>query len=105
VVLTGSFIDNSDGSGGQVTSVSTSSSSMTLQWDDSPSGGDCDLDIRSQVSWSASYSAGSMSVTVSDSITGYDAGHSLSAGYAITSGGTTRRSSGSGSNTYTYSCP
>jgi len=105
VVLTGSFIDNSDGSGGQVTGVSTSSSSMTLQWDDSPSGGDCDLDIRSQVSWSASYSAGTMSVTVSDSITGYSAGHSLSAGYSITSGGTTRRSSGSGSNTYTYSCP
>ena len=46
-----------------------------------------------------------MSITVTDSITGYDAGNSLQAGYSITSGGTTRRGSGSGSNTYTYSCP
>jgi hypothetical protein len=78
---------------------------MSLQWDDAPSGGDCDLDIRSQISWSASYSAGTMRISVSDSITGYDAGNSLVAGYSITSGGTVRRSSGSGSNTFTYSCP
>jgi hypothetical protein len=105
VTLAGSFADNSDGSGGQVTAVSTSSSSMTIQWDDTTSGGDCDLDIASQISWTASYSAGTMSITVTDSITGYDAGNSIEAGYTITSGGTTRRSSGSGSQTYTYSCP
>ena len=105
VTMTGSFVDNSDGSSGQVTSVSTGSSSMTIEWDDAPSGGDCDLDIASSISWSASYSAGTMSVTVSDSITGYDAGNSLSAGYSITSYSTVRRSSGSGSSTYTYSCP
>jgi hypothetical protein len=104
VTLTGSFHDNSDGSSGQVVGVSTSSSSMTLTWDDAPSGGDCDLDIRSAISWTASYSAGTMSITVTDSITGYSAGNSLVAGYTISDYGTTRRGSGSGTRTYTYSC-
>ncbi len=105
VTLSGAFYDYSDGSGGQLTSVSASTSSMSLQWDDSPSGGDCDLDIRSSISWSASYAAGTLSITVSDSITGYDAGNSLGAGYSISSYSTVLRSSGSGSATYTYTCP
>ena len=46
-----------------------------------------------------------MTVSVSDSITGYDAGNSLTAGYTITSYSSVQRSSGSGSATYTYSCP
>jgi len=105
VTLTGTFTDHSDGSAGQVVGASASSSGMALTWDDAPSGGDCDLDIATSISWSASYSAGTMTINVSDSITGYSAGHSLSAGYSITSYSTVQRSSGSGSNTYTYSCP
>ena len=105
VTLTGAFADYSDGSGGQLTAVSTSSSSLALQWDDQSSGGDCDLDIASSISWSASYSAGVMTVTVTDQITGYDAGNSIAAGYGITAYSTVLRSSGSGTNSYTYACP
>jgi hypothetical protein len=104
VVLTGAFYDASDGSGGQVTGASVGASGFTLTWDDSPSGGDCDLDIQGAVSWSASYSAGTLSVTVTDSITGYNAGNSVQAGYSITSYGSTLRSSGGGTRVYTYAC-
>ena len=104
VTLTGSFRDNSDGSNGQVVGVSTGSSSFTLTWDDAPSGGDCDLDIRSAISWSASKSGTTLTIQVTDQITGYSAGNSLSAGYSITGYSTYRRSSGSGTRTFTYTC-
>jgi len=41
---------------------------------------------------------------VTNSITGYSAGNSIGAGYSITSHGTHRRSSGSATNTFTYTC-
>ena len=104
VHIDGSFADYSDGSSGQVVGVSASSSAYTLTWDDCPSGCDCDLDIRSAVSWSSSRSGNTLTVTVTNSITGYSAGNSLGAGYSITSHGTHRRSSGSATNSFTYTC-
>ena len=102
--ITGAFADYSDGSAGQVQNASNSSTGFTLTWDDCASGCDCDLDIRSVVSWSAQRVGSTLTVTVSNSITGYEAGHSLGAGYSITSNGTHLRSSGSDTISYTYTC-
>ena len=104
VVITGSFRDNSDGSNGQVVGASNGNSSFSLTWDDCPSGCDCDLDIADNVSWTATRSGNTMNVTVSNSITGYDAGHSIVAGYSITDNGTHRIGGGSQTLTFTYTC-
>ena len=105
VTLTGSFYDNSDGSGGQVVGVGTSASSIALTWDDCASGCDCDLDIAATTSWTASRAGSTLTIDVSNSITGYDAGNNVSAGYSITGYGDYRDHSGSSSATFTYSCP
>ena len=105
VTLAGSFSDNSDGSSGQVVGVGTSASSISLTWDDCSSGCDCDLDIAATTSWSASRAGSTLTISVSNSITGYDAGNNVSAGYSITGYGDYRDHSGSSSGTFTYSCP
>lgn len=104
VTITGSFYDNSDGSSGQVTSASVSSSSMSLQWDDTTGSSDCDLDISGTTSWSASKSGTTLTVSVSHTITGYEAGNSIESGYSITDDGASRTSSGTISGTHTYTC-
>ncbi len=104
VQLTGSFRDNSDGSGGQVVGASTSTSGFTLTWDDCPSGCDCDLDIRAATSWTSNRSGTTLTITVSNSITGYSAGNSIVAGYSITNNGTHRIGGGSNTQTFTYTC-
>ncbi|MCP4869501.1 MAG: hypothetical protein GY898_12375 [Proteobacteria bacterium] len=104
VNIDGSFRDNSDGSGGQVVGVSTSNTSFALTWDDCPSGCDCDLDIASSVSWTATRSGNTLSIQVTNTITGYDAGNSIVAGYSITDNGTHRISGGSQTQTFNYTC-
>ncbi len=105
VVITGAFYDGSDGSGGQVVGASVSASSgMTLTWDDCTSGCDCDTDTQAATSWSASKSGTTLTVSVSNSITAYDAGNTIYAGYSITSYGTYYDHRSSSSNTFTYAC-
>ncbi|MBM4365045.1 MAG: putative metal-binding motif-containing protein [Deltaproteobacteria bacterium] len=105
VVITGAFYDGSDGSGGQVVGASVSASSgMTLTWDDCSSGCDCDTDSQAATSWSVSKSGATLTVSVSNSITAYDAGNTIYAGYSITSYGTYYDHRSSSSNTFTYSC-
>ncbi len=105
VVITGAFYDGSDGSGGQVVSASVSAASgMSLTWDDCASGCDCDTDTAASTSWSASKSGSTLTVTVSNSITAYDAGNTIYAGYSITSYGTYYDYRSSSSNTFTYAC-
>ena len=101
VTLNGSFSDHSDGSGGQVVGLSLGSSSASTTWDDCSSGCDCDLDISTSTGWSGSRSGDTLTVSVSNSITGYDAGNSISAGFSISSYGTYH---GNGSWSFSYSC-
>ena len=101
VTLSGSFTDHTDGSGGQVVDLSLDSSSASTTWDDCSSGCDCDLDISTATSWSASRSGDTLTVTVSNAITGYGAGHSLSAGFTISDYGATH---GDGTWSFDYTC-
>ena len=102
--ITGAFSDFSDGSSGQVVGGGHGGTSWSMTWDDCPSGCDCDLDIAHNVSWAAQRVGNTLTVTVSNSITGYDAGNSIGAGYSITSNGTHLRSGGSDTIAYTYTC-
>ena len=101
VTLSGSFTDHTDGSGGQVVGLGLGSTSATATWDDCSSGCDCDLDIATSTSWSASRSGDTLTVSVSNSITGYSAGNSLSAGFSISGHGSHH---GGGSWTFSYTC-
>mgnify|MGYP004264816093 CR=1 FL=1 len=101
VTLSGSFTDHTDDSGGQVVGLGLASTSATATWDDCASGCDCDLDIATSTSWSASRSGDTLTVSVSNSITGYSAGNSLSAGVSISGHGSHH---GGGSWTFSYTC-
>lgn len=104
VTLAGAFFDETDGSSGQITGLAVSDSGMSLTWDEHPLRGDCDLDIASEVSWSARRSDQTMTIVVTDRILETDSENQLAAGYTITDYGTTLRESGSGTRSFTYVC-
>jgi hypothetical protein len=100
------FIDRTDGSDGQTSRFARSldAGCVEVTWDDCPSGCDCDLDITHELCVETSATCDQLTVTIRNTITEYEAGNTVEAGYEI-DGQLFLRGSGDDTRTFTYLCP